>query len=124
MKCSAWKGFIPWIKFSSSPMEDRIKRGSWVKGSNTGCSIIKVKKFELHTDKSSSPQTGYYPAHRGATSFKVEKCHFLTLFLTGFLTNWRLWGGRSAPPSYKAIRGYFEYSFRICFEYWTGQLRA
>ena len=26
--------------------------------------------------RASSPQTGYYPAHRRATSFEVEKGHF------------------------------------------------
>ena len=35
----------------------------------------------------------------------------LTHFLMGFLTNRTLWGGRSAPPSYMDIGGYFQYSF-------------
>ena len=50
----------------------------------------------LHTTRRSRP-------------YQLET-YYLTLFLMGFLTNRNLWGGKSGPPSYMAIRGYFQCS--------------
>ena len=67
------------------PRYSRMKHMNWKHPSSTSCRVH------------------YYIVWRMMT--------FLTLFLMGFLTNRKLWGGRSAPPSYMAIWGYFQYSF-------------
>ena len=84
--------------------QSRAKRTSWVWGDT--CRVDAHFFFQS--------KSFIVKVKNGPFSFSKPSPEALTLSISGFLTNRKdRRGGRSAPPSYTAIGGYFQYFFLI-----------